>query len=117
MPFQVNGQAVRTKSSRLLHVAGCDRAFVVVAGAAFAAMMSSADASVAYAAPASPRMIAVGTPNFFMLAPLDRGRSGLRCKRPTLQNMSRAGAESGGYLCARQCKPSRPPYVKLLPLH
>src|ERR1700730_6383500 len=42
MPFQVSGQAVATKSSRLLHVAGCDRAFVVAAGGAFVAMMSSA---------------------------------------------------------------------------
>src|SRR5258708_24386994 len=42
MPFQLSGQAVTTKSSRLLHVAGCDRAFVVAAGGAFVTMMSSA---------------------------------------------------------------------------
>jgi hypothetical protein len=42
MPFQVNGQAVTTKSSRLVHVAGCDRPFAVVVGAAFVGMMSSA---------------------------------------------------------------------------
>jgi hypothetical protein len=38
---------VTTKSSRLLHVAGCDGAFVVTAGAAFVAMVLSADASAA----------------------------------------------------------------------
>src|SRR5580704_3638661 len=77
MPFQLSGQAVTTKSSRLLHVAGCDRAFVVAAGTAFAAMMSSADASVAYAAPASPKIIDAKTPTFFILPPpeYDRSRS------------------------------------------
>src|SRR5258708_15878434 len=50
MPFQVSGQLVTTKSSRLLHVAGCDGAFVLAAGVAFVVMMSSADASVAQAA-------------------------------------------------------------------
>jgi hypothetical protein len=47
MPFQVNGQLVTTKSSRLPHVVGCDGAFVVTVGAAFVTMMSSADAPVA----------------------------------------------------------------------
>src|SRR5437879_5279919 len=75
MPFQVNGQFVTTKSSRLPHVAGCGGAFAVTEGAAFAAMMSSADASVAHAAPASPSIIAVETPNFFMLPPPDRFES------------------------------------------
>src|SRR5258708_21424510 len=42
MPFQLSGQAVTTKSSRLLHVAACDRAFAAAAGAAFVTMMSSA---------------------------------------------------------------------------
>src|SRR5258708_30685539 len=74
MPFQVSGQFVTTKSSRLPHVAG---AFVVTAGAAFVTMMSSADASVAYAAPASPKIIAAKTANFFILPPpeYDRSRS------------------------------------------
>jgi hypothetical protein len=58
MPFQVNGQAVTTKSSRLLQVAGGDRAFVVTAGAVFVTMMSSADASVAQAASRSKPDIA-----------------------------------------------------------
>src|SRR5258708_316256 len=49
MAFQVSGQLVTTKSSRLLHVAGCDGAFVLAAGVAFVVMMSSADASVAQA--------------------------------------------------------------------
>jgi hypothetical protein len=66
MPLQVNGQPVTTKSSRLVHVAGSDGAFAVAAGAAFVAMMSSADASVAHAAPASPRIIAAETRNFFI---------------------------------------------------
>src|SRR3981081_2392562 len=70
MPFQVSGQFVTTKSSRLPHVAGGGGAFVVKAGAAFVAMVSSADASAAYATPTSPRNIAVETPNFFMLLPL-----------------------------------------------
>jgi hypothetical protein len=35
-------------------------------------MMSSADASVAYATPASPKIIAVRTPNFFTLPPSER---------------------------------------------
>jgi hypothetical protein len=47
MPFQVSGQFVTTKSSRLSQVAGCEGAFVLSAGAAFVAMMSPADASVA----------------------------------------------------------------------
>src|SRR6266849_2384946 len=64
MPFQVSGQLVTTKSSRLPHVAG---AFAVAAGAAFVTMMSSADASVAYAAPASPKIIDAKTPTFFIL--------------------------------------------------
>src|SRR5258708_5498733 len=49
MPFQVSGELVTTKSSRLLHVAGCDGAFVLATGAAFVATTSSADASVAQA--------------------------------------------------------------------
>ncbi len=53
MPFQVIGQFVTTKSSRLPHVAGCDGAFAPAASGAFVTMMSSADASVANAAPAS----------------------------------------------------------------
>src|SRR5258708_19460294 len=44
----------------------------VAAGVAFVAMMSSADASVAYAAPASPKIIAVETANFFTSPPSDR---------------------------------------------
>jgi len=77
MPFQVNGQAVTTKSSTLLHVAGGSEALVVAAGTAFAAMMSSADASVAYAAPASPKIIDAKTPTFFIPPPpeYDRFRS------------------------------------------
>jgi hypothetical protein len=47
MPFQVSGQAVTTKSSKLLHVAGGEGAAVLSAGAAFVAMMSPAEASVA----------------------------------------------------------------------
>jgi hypothetical protein len=70
--YHVNGQLVTTKCSRLPHVAGCGGAFVVTAGAAFVIMMLSADASVAYAAPASPRIIAVETLNFFIL-PLPTG--------------------------------------------
>jgi hypothetical protein len=66
MPFQVSGQAVTTKSSRLLHVAG---AFVVAAGTAFVAMMSSAKAAVAYAAPASPKIIDAKTPILFIVPP------------------------------------------------
>jgi hypothetical protein len=44
MPFQVSGHFVTTKSSKLVHVAGCGGA--VAEGAAFATAMSSADASV-----------------------------------------------------------------------
>jgi hypothetical protein len=66
MPFQVSGQLVTTKSSRLVHVAGCDGAFAVAAGTAFVAMRSSADAFVAYAAPASPKIIDAETQNFFI---------------------------------------------------
>src|SRR6267378_4826438 len=82
MPFQVSGQLVTTKSSRLVHVAGCDGAFAVAAGAAFVAMMSSADASVAHATPASPKIIDAKTPTFFILPPpeYDRSRS---CAKPT----------------------------------
>src|SRR5260370_2305074 len=94
MPFQVNGQPVTTKPSRLVHVAGCDGAFVVTAGAAFVTVMSSADASVTYAAPASPRITAAETPNFF--------------------NMSRARTESRVLLYAKPCEPSRPPIVQIL---
>src|ERR1700726_1495368 len=74
MPFQVNGQAVTTKSSRLLHVAGCDRAFVVAAGCAFVTR-SSADAAGAYAAEASPRIIAMGIANLFVWFDPDRGKN------------------------------------------
>src|SRR3982074_3578171 len=42
MPFQVSGQLVTTKSSRLVQVAGWDGTFVGAGGAAFVAMMSSA---------------------------------------------------------------------------
>src|ERR1700739_2738897 len=62
MPFQVNGQSVTTKSSRLLHVAAWAGAFADAAGKAFVAMASSAAAS---AAPASPKMIAAETANIF----------------------------------------------------
>src|SRR5258707_12888132 len=65
----VSGQFVATKSSRLPHVAGCDEAFVVAAGAAFVAMRSSADASGARAAPASPSIKAAETPKGFIFAP------------------------------------------------
>src|SRR3981189_229638 len=77
MPFQVNGQAVTTKSSRLLQVAGCSEALVVAAGTALVALMSSAKAAVAYAAPASPKIIDVKTPTIFILPPpeYDRFRS------------------------------------------
>src|ERR1700722_7578146 len=78
MPFQVSGQAVTTKSSRLLHVAG---AIVVAAGTAFVTMMSSADAAVAYAAPTSPKIIDAKTPTFFILPPPEYDRS--RSAEPT----------------------------------
>ncbi len=45
MPPQVSGQLVTTKSSKLLHVAGCEGG--VAAGAALVAMVSAADASAA----------------------------------------------------------------------
>src|SRR5882757_2221319 len=82
MPFQVNGQAVTTKSSRLLQVAGCSEALVVAAGTAFVAMMSSAKTAVAYAAPASPKIIDAKTPTIFIPPPpeYDRFRS---CAGPT----------------------------------
>src|ERR1700757_178567 len=69
MPFQVNGQAVTTKSSRLLQVAGCSEAVVVAVGTAFVARMSAAAASVAYTAPASPKIIDAKTPPFFIPRP------------------------------------------------
>src|ERR1700722_8372495 len=47
MPFQVSGQFVTTKSSRLLQLAGCNGAFVLTAGTAFVIKVSSADAPVA----------------------------------------------------------------------
>src|ERR1700682_888612 len=77
MPFQVNGQAVTTKSSRLLQVAGCSEALVVAAGTAFVAMMSSAAAPLAYTAPASPKIIESKTPTIFIPPPpeYDRFRS------------------------------------------
>src|ERR1700722_13289831 len=82
MTFQVNGQAVMTKSSRLLPVAGCSEALVVTAGAAFVTMMSSAEAAVAHAAPTSAKIIDAKTPTFFILPPTeyDRSRS---CACPT----------------------------------
>jgi hypothetical protein len=58
---------VTTKSSTLPHVAGGDAAFVVTAGAAFVGMVSSAAASVAQAAPSSPRIMTVQTASFFVL--------------------------------------------------
>src|ERR1700743_2408374 len=75
MPFQVNGQAGATNSSRLLHVCGCEGA--VAAGTAFVAMISSAEASVAYAAAASPTIIDAKIPPFFIPPPpeYDRARS------------------------------------------
>src|ERR1700720_131230 len=42
MPLQVSGQFVTTKSSKLVHIGGCDGAFAVAAGAALVAMKSSA---------------------------------------------------------------------------
>jgi hypothetical protein len=45
---------------------------MVAEGAAFATVRSSADAFVAYAAPASPRNIAAETPNRFISPPPDR---------------------------------------------
>src|SRR5277367_6630387 len=59
MPFQVNGQFVTTKSSKLVHVGGWDGAFALTAGGAFVATMSSADAWVAHAAIKSIPVIAV----------------------------------------------------------
>src|SRR6202043_430175 len=102
MPFQLNGQPVTTKSSRLLHVAGCDRAFVVAAGGAFVAMMSSAaDASDAYGAPASTSINPAETPNFFMLPPIARGRT----KRAT---------RARNHFCAVQDSRTTPPKVLYL---
>src|ERR1700733_1755274 len=75
MPFQVNGQAVTTKSSRLLQVAGGSEAAVVAAGTAFVAMMSSAAASVAYTALASPKIIDAKTPTLFIPPPPEYPRS------------------------------------------
>jgi hypothetical protein len=46
MPPQVSGQLVTTKSSKLVHVAGCDEVFAL-AGAALVATVSPADASAA----------------------------------------------------------------------
>src|ERR1700722_7780942 len=68
MPFQVRGQVVLMKSSKLVHAAGG-----AVAGGAFVTMRSPADASVAQAAPASARITAAGTANFFMSPPTQSG--------------------------------------------
>src|ERR1700745_1552595 len=82
MPFQVNGQAVTIKSSRLLQVDGGSEAVVVAAGPAFVAMMSSAEASVAYTAPASPKIIDAKTPTIFIPPPPEYHRS-RSCAVPT----------------------------------
>src|SRR5712671_6461339 len=87
MPFQVSGHAVTTKSSRLPHVAGCDGTFVVTAGVAFVAMTSSAEASVTYAAPASPRITAVKTPNFFEHVARKNGKQGIAVRK-TVRDIS-----------------------------
>jgi hypothetical protein len=87
MPFQVSGHAVTTKSSRLPHVAGCDGTFVVTAGVAFVAMTSSAEASVTYAAPASPRITAVETPNFFEHVARKNGKQGIAVRK-TVRDIS-----------------------------
>src|SRR5216684_1927236 len=62
MPFQVSGQFVTANSSRLVHVAGWDGALVPAAGAAFVAMMSSAEASVAHTTSRSKPDIATRLP-------------------------------------------------------
>src|ERR1700676_4619531 len=79
MPLQLSGQPVTTNSSMLPHVAG---AFVVAAGTALVTMISSADASVAHAATASPRIIDAKTPTFFILPPPEYERS-QSCAGPT----------------------------------
>src|ERR1700730_5986462 len=99
MPFQLSGQAVTTKSSRLLHAAGGDATFVVAAGTAFVSMMmSSADASVAHAAPASPKIIDAKTPTLFMRPPpeYDRFRScaGLRYTATIVLGKSPSAAQT-----------------------
>src|ERR1700722_12615493 len=70
MPFQVRGQLVLIKSSKLVHAA---EAVTAAAGGAFVTMRSPADASVAQAAPASARIITAGTANFFMSPPTQSG--------------------------------------------
>src|SRR5260370_3641986 len=67
MSFQFNGQLVKIKSQTLPHVAGGASFFA--AGADFVTMLPSDNACVAYAAPASPRIIAAETPNFFIAPP------------------------------------------------
>src|ERR1700722_7152361 len=67
MPFQVRGQLVLIKSSKLVHAAG---AVTAAAGGAFVTMRSPGDASVAQA---SARIIAAGTANFFMSPPTQSG--------------------------------------------
>src|SRR5712675_227272 len=62
MPFQVSGQFVTAKSSRLVHVAGWDGAVVPTAGAAFVVMMSSAEASVTHTTNRSNPDIAASLP-------------------------------------------------------
>src|ERR1700731_2494298 len=99
MPFQVSGQLVTKKSSTLPHAAGCGGALVVAAGAVFVTMMSSAEAFVAYAATASPRIIAVETSYLFILVPPDpfghdRSRSSAG-PRPRFRR-SRAKRDTGG---------------------
>src|SRR5665213_476528 len=80
MPYQVNGQLVEMKSKRLPHAVGAAGSFVTTGGGTLvaaaagapAAMMSPADESAAYAAPASTSNIPAGTPedtaNIFILA-------------------------------------------------
>src|ERR1700760_1216254 len=77
MPFQVNGQAVTTKSSRLLQVAGGREAVVAAAGTALVAQTLSADTLSADASVAatSPKIINAKTPTFFILPTPEYDRS------------------------------------------
>jgi hypothetical protein len=74
MPYQVNGQAVATKSQRLPHGAGGGgEAGAAAGGGVFVTMILSAHASAVHAAPATPRIIAAQTPKkFFMSLPIIR---------------------------------------------
>jgi hypothetical protein len=63
MPYQVNGQAVATKSQTLLHGAGGGgEAGIAAGGGVFVTMILSAHASPVDAPPAIPRIITVQTP-------------------------------------------------------